>query len=293
MKQHESIEWELRLAKEYWLRTVQPHIAGRKLRGVELFVANHAHSNLQVAKKNADDWNRSYPFTMVGALVLVDVDLSAENFREPEELFADENLKPEMLAEIAASLMNKNKVEITPAEAIRTAHELLMAAERYIGALPKQKQGTESLATEIGFTFSPVTFAEILRSNEKDSGQTPLLPPVQQGRNEGRLTLTALKAAVTRFWQEHPNREEEYDCEQWQDEVDIFAPEQAPEGGQISLQDLCTLRWERFKNYWQHQQSRAQKRKPPQSKRPKKSETKANLPQSAASSPTTAGKREQ
>jgi hypothetical protein len=120
MKQNESIEQELRLAKEYWLRTVQPHIEGRRLRDVELFVAKDAHLRLRGSQRKAEDWNR----TQEGRLSPLDVDLPGEKFREPEVLFADENLKPEILAEIAAPLINKSEAKVSPTEAVRNAHEL-------------------------------------------------------------------------------------------------------------------------------------------------------------------------
>lgn len=170
------------------------------------------------AQRNAEDWN----CTQEGRRSPLDVDLSGEKFREPEVLFADKDLKPQILAEIAAPLMNKNEAKVTPADAVRLAHELLMAAERYIGTLPEKKQGTESLVSDIELAFSPVSFAEIWRSNEKDSGQLPLLPPVQQGRNEGKLSLTALRKAVKDFFeQEKKSRpqitEEQYNHEAEQD----------------------------------------------------------------------------
>ena len=227
-----EIESALRLAKEYWLRTVQPYIVGRKLRGVELFIASDAHSILKAAIKRAATWNNFCAIVtkdLPRSPVSLDVNLSAENFREPEELFADKNLKPDLLAKIAAPLMNKSKGKMTPAEAVRNAYELLMAAERYIRTLPQEQQGTESVTGEIDLALSPVTFNEILRSNEKDSGQLPFLPPVQKGRNEGRLTLEALKIAVTRFLQGRTNSnhvsqldylyDEEQDDEE-QDEID-------------------------------------------------------------------------
>ena len=58
LEQRAEIERELRLAKEYWLRTIYPHIKGRMLRDAEFFVAQDAHRRLQAAKKNAEDWNR-------------------------------------------------------------------------------------------------------------------------------------------------------------------------------------------------------------------------------------------
>lgn len=200
-----AVEQELRLAKEYWLRTIQPRIAGRILRGVEFFVAQDAHYILQAAINKARDWNRLCADKKDGAHlpVSVDVDLSAENFRAPEVpemLFAD-NVKPEILAAIAAPLVKKN-AKLTPGEAIRNAHELLMTAKRYIGTLPEKKDESASWDSDFEKAFSPVTFTEILRSNGKDSGQLPLLPTVQPGRNEGRLSLAALKNAVKDFWEQ-------------------------------------------------------------------------------------------
>ncbi|MGB7748262.1 MAG: hypothetical protein WBN75_13350 [Verrucomicrobiia bacterium] len=318
-KPRAEIERELRLAKEYWLRTVQPYIAGRKLRDIELFVAQDAYLLLMGAQRKAEDWNR----IQKGRLSRLDVDLSGEEFRKPEVLFANENLKPEFLAEIAAPLMNKSEAKMTPAEAVRNAHELLMAAERYIGTLPKSLRGIEVLKADMGLAFSKVTFDEILRSNEKDSGQLPFLPTAQQKRNEGKLSLTALKKAVKVFYEkEKKNRpqltEEQYNREteqnakllqegniyvtgkrksyqecyqKWQSQPDEEIS-YCMQKKQIELQILCLMRWERFKKLWQDQQSRTQKRKPSESQRPKKRKSKANLPHSAASSPITAGKRQ-
>ena len=315
--QRAAIEQEFRLAKEYWLRNVHPYIAGRKLQGVELFVATNAHRRLQAAQKHAENWNR----TQEGRLPSLDADLSGETFREPEILFAGDQLKPESLAEIASPLMNKGKVELCPAEAIRRAHELLMAAQRYIETLPKQKGGTESLVSDLEFGLSRISFAEVLKSNEKESGRLPLLPPAQRERNSGTLSLAALRKAVktfldhskqnrTQLTEEEYNRATEPDAklapneifgmtgrgnsttyQEWQTQADEYIMD-CLRNNCILIQDLCTLRWERFKNHWQNQQTRAQKRQPSESKRPKINKSKTTLPRPAASRPTSAGKRQ-
>jgi hypothetical protein len=311
MKQIESVERELRLAKEYW-QTVQPHIAGRKLRDVELFVANDAYRHLRGAQRNAEDWN----CTQEGRRSPLDVDLSGEQYREPEVLFADKDLKPEILAKIAATLINNNEAKVTPVDAVRNAHELLMVAERYIGTLPEQKEGIQSLANNFELAFSTVTCTEIEASNGKDSGQLPLLPPVQQGRNEGKLSLTALRKAVKDFYEQEKKNRPQLTEEQYNraTEQDAKLPQEGPlkmmgsgkrttyqewqrqpdeaitdclQNNRILLQTLCTMRWERFKRHWDKQQLQASTRKP---SKPKKSKTK--LPKSAATSPQTAGKRE-
>ena len=312
-----AVEQEFRLAKEYWLRTVQPHIAGRRLRDVELFVAQDAYLLLRGAQRKAEDWNR----TQEGRLSPLDVDLSGGKFREPEVLFADENLKPEILAGIAAPLMNKSEARMTPGELVRTAHELLMAAERYIGTLPEKKEGPASWKSDFDLAFGHVLFAEILQSNEKTSGQLPLLPPVQQERNAGKLSLAALRRAVKDFLEQRKkNRpqitEEQYTREteqnaklaqegritmivtgkpmtfqEWQSQPDE-AIKDCLQNNRILLQDLCTMRWERFKNHWQEQQNRVLAREANKEAKAKTKVPKTKLPKSAASSPTTVGKRQ-
>lgn len=314
-EQRVKVEQELRLAKEYWLRKVQPHIAGRILRGIEFFVARHAHWRLQEAMKKAGDWNHLCDVKKDEAHlpVSVDVDLSAEKFREPEVpnmLFAD-NMKPEILAAIAAPLV-KEAAELTPTDAIRKAHELLMVAKRYIGTLPEKKSGTESFITEFEQAFSTVTFAEIEASNREGSGQLPLLPPVglrKKGRTERELaekplSKTAIKEAVRRFLHERTPRigQGEYERRQkrlgsgrpmsyqeWQ-KSNQDAIDDCLKNNRISLQDLCTMRWERFKKSREVQQRRAVTR---EAKKEASKKAKPVLPKSVASSPTTVGKRKQ
>ena len=62
-----KIEQELRLAKEYWLESIQPFVKERIPRDVELFVARHAHNNLQVAIKSAENWNQGCNATRDGS----------------------------------------------------------------------------------------------------------------------------------------------------------------------------------------------------------------------------------
>src|SRR5208337_2624354 len=122
---------ELRLAKGYWLKTIQPFIAGRKLRGVEFYIAADAHRWLRMMAELATSWNKSEEGKTSPVPPETFPDWEKDEFREPEELFADENLKPETLASIAAPLVEKTGREnMTAAEAVRRAHESLMAAER-------------------------------------------------------------------------------------------------------------------------------------------------------------------
>ena len=195
-------ELELRLAKEYWLKTIQPYIAGRKLHGVELYIAADAYRWLRMMTELGISWNKSEQGKQSPISEKTFPEWEKDEFHEPEELFLDESFKPEVLANIAASFAKTGRKKLTTAEAVRNAHDLYVAAERYIGTLPKQKQGTGSLTDVLELEFRKVTLRKILQSNEKQSGRLPLLPPVQQKRNEGRLTMNALKIAVKRFLQE-------------------------------------------------------------------------------------------
>ena len=50
---------DLRLAKAYWQKTIQCHIAGRSLRGGELYVATDAYFRLQELARRAVGWNNT------------------------------------------------------------------------------------------------------------------------------------------------------------------------------------------------------------------------------------------
>jgi hypothetical protein len=240
---------------------------------------------LLATNEKAKAWNRSDE----GRVFPLDIDLSDEKFHAPEVLLADEDLKPEILAGIAAPLMTKGKGIEAPAEAVRVAHELLMAATHYIGTLPKQKGGTDTLADELEQGFCCVSFDEIIRTNQKEPRQLPLLPPVQQKRNEGQLTATALKTAALKFLKNaaanHPNiseaqwnREELQETaivqlgrccklgigcqttyQDWQRQPDKAITD-CQENSEITLQTVCQLRWERFQRFWQKQRQRASNR---------------------------------
>jgi hypothetical protein len=317
-----EIEADLRLAREYWLQKIYPYIKGRILRGIELFVAQDAHQRLQTAIKEVEDWNSQFTVAVgqpAPPFISVDVNLSAENFREPElpkTLFA-ENVKPEILAAIAMPLVNKGKRAMSPDRAIHNAHELLMAAEQYIRTLPGINEGANSLVNDL--TSVHVTFEEIYQSNRKNSGQLPLLPPQKINRKgksekelleEPLLSRIRIKAEVNRFLQQCPRStqedfeqsqietgipgipsyEDSEDYDQWvQQKQTMF--NDCMKQNQILVEDLCELRWQRFRKFWQEQLNRVLTREAKKDFLPKTKVSPTNLPQSAASSPLTAGKR--
>lgn len=280
-----NVERELRLSKEYLLRTIYPYVKGRALHGIEFFVAVDANRRLQRAKIDADDWNKRCEAANDGLHepVTVDVDLSAAEFCEPEKpkmLFA-ENLTPQMLAQVAAPLMNNGKA-IAPEEAIRNAHGLLIAAERYIGTLPEKSESQDGWSADFAVAFSHVSFAEIVESNKMESGRLPLLPTLQGSSKTGdnSLSLKQIRAEVKRFLQRQVSlTPEEYEQAAQQDEslvsgghmtrfgqsVDYdewmarnyAAVDGCLKNSRISVQDLCTLRWERFKQFALKQRTRA------------------------------------
>src|SRR5687768_1111772 len=97
-KSFEEIATELQLACDYWVRTIQPHIAERKLRGAEYYVAVSAYNRLRVAAHQAGNWNRT-PDGMKRPVTIPDFDGS--QYHPPEPLYADE-VKSETLASLAA-----------------------------------------------------------------------------------------------------------------------------------------------------------------------------------------------
>src|SRR5690349_15766823 len=98
----EQIETELHLAKQYWQQTIQPFIAGRQLHSVEFYVAQDAHRRLQAAKRQAEEWNNIEDGRHKPIATETLLELEGEKFKEPEVLYAEEKLKPENLAMIAA-----------------------------------------------------------------------------------------------------------------------------------------------------------------------------------------------
>lgn len=318
-RRQSELEQNLRLAKEYWLR-IQGSVKDRKLRGAELYVATDAHSRLRRAATYLTEWRGTeYGRRSAGAEEIPD--WGQPVFREPEELCTDEGLTPETLARIAASLMRERTKVLTSAEAVLAAHDLLMAAERYVATLPKQKRGSYRIIEGFQEAFSTVKFVEIYASNRKSSGKLPLLPAIgqkhknvpEQEQRERPLTVQAIREAVRRYLEEqtpHLTREEyERDQEQthrlaegkkltifggrktrtyqqWQGD-NQRAIEDFMKESRISIQDLCNLRWARFERQWQLRQRIALNRKPPQRK--VRSE---KPPSSAASSPQAAGKSE-
>jgi hypothetical protein len=299
-----KFDTDLGLAKAYWLKTIQPYIAGRNLHGVEFFIADEAHEWLRMMADLATQWNNSEAGKKAPIPAVIFPEWEKTEFHKPKELFADENLKPEILAAIAAPLINANREKMSPTEAVRTAHDLLLAAKQYISSLPKHEQNKPATIKEANeLAFRKVTFEEILKSNEKDSGHLPLLPPVQQKRNAGSLTMNAIKTAVKHFLEKrNPTKEynpsvtqEDYEREEenfkrlvkkgdedkaagrpfetffragngrvltyqeWQKQ-NRDSINDCLENNQISFRIVSTMRWDRFKSYWQDQQSRTNKR---------------------------------
>jgi hypothetical protein len=240
----EQIANGLRLAKLYWRRTIQPYIAGRRLRDAELYLAEVAYESLRRAAEKAVEWNNSEAGKLSPISAESLDEMHAEDLRRPERLYAEANLKPESLAMIAGQFIKKQESDLSNAEAVQVAHELLFAAETYVNGLPKPGL---RMGEVFGWALSIINFDQVSASNRKDSGHVPLLLPVQQGRNGGRLSLGAFKAALKKFMEEHrPDAGYANDCVAY---------------GQIRLGDLCKLRWERFRDWNEQQHVRVAMRK--------------------------------
>lgn len=251
--------------------------------GPELFVALDANRRLRDAEDQARQWNETKDGQSSPVPPEAFLELQAETFREPEALFRDDNLKPETLARIASPLLKEKWPELTAGDAVRRAHEILIEAERYLAALPAEKQGIEKLIHELEQGFSRVSFAEILRSSDEGSGQVPLLGGVAKKR--AALSAGALKMAVRRYFErEKQNRsrvskrewnrqvaqrrklikpgafpqlanENPQTYHQWQRELDNEINDSL-QNKQITLQRLCDLRWQRFITFLENQSAR-------------------------------------
>jgi len=206
-RRQEELTQRLELAKKYWLRTIQPHINDRALRGVELYVATDAHLRLRTAQQHAEVWNQTVEGQRAPVPAEAFADWNRDEFREPQELCRDEKLIPELLAGIAAPMMGQRTADLTRVAVVGVAHDLLRAAQQYVNALPEEKRGEARIMEDFQTAFSMVTFAEIEASNKRNSGQLPLLPPVAQKRKditdddlrEKPLSRAGIKNAVKRF----------------------------------------------------------------------------------------------
>lgn len=280
-KSFEEIATELQLACDYWLRTIQPHIAGRKLRGAEYYVALSAYNRIKAAAHQAENWNRT-PNGMKRPVAIPDVDGS--QYQPPEPLYADE-VKFETLASLAAQLLPKRK-SLSPSEAVQQAHDLLATAERYVSSLPKRSAtATGGIAS---LMFTTVTFAEIQKSNATSSGKLPLLPNLQRKSKgnavSGAQSLAAIRKAVKDFLEQRKIdlTEDQYtaDIEQerllirsgqavrmtkgkpmkyqeWKSKQDAFLQDWLKEN-RVCVAVVCEMRWNRFKRFARKQQENAQ-----------------------------------
>lgn len=242
----DCIQHKIQLVSKYWTETIHPYIKNRELPPVEWCVAADGYRRVEREMRDAQAWNESkigqhFP---VSAETIAAI-LSDESSK-PKALRAADKLTPEVLAQIAAPLLNRRAIRLLnngkpirqAADAISIARDLLIAAQSYIAKLPKNPEFYAALSRG----SDPVPFDEILRSSQ--AGGLRLLPPVQAGRNEGKLTPTAIATAIKRFLKQHPLQ---FD---WRDK-------------QISLSDLCLLRWDRFERFCNKQDERVRKRKRP------------------------------
>jgi hypothetical protein len=241
-----EVEANLRIANAYWLETVQPYIADKKL-GPELFyIAKIAYERLKKAKKEAEK------FTIAGPVKreksdsdnTLEIDFRISKYKEPEMMIADMN--SETLAAIAAQLVKGGKMELKPLEAIRSAYSLNFTAKMFLKSLPQTKGDAERL--ECNLPLVEISIANICESNEssrKPDGDMPLLPAVQKDRNKGKLSKYAIKTAFNKYFAKHKIP------------LPISINYEL-----IELRHLSELRWERFEEFWQKQKCRKTKLNP-------------------------------
>jgi hypothetical protein len=273
---------ELRFAKAYWKHRVQPSINGRKLHDFEFEIAWGAYSRVKDTVDNARKWNAGeWPMgdnkcngNDGKQFPIPEKEFPArEEFCEPVLLRVDTSMNAETLAMIASPMIGKKVPKVAPSKSVHIAHDLFIEAQDYLDTLRKpQKKWAASLLFARQIT---VSFDEIENSNLMGSGQLPLLPPEPKQRNKGQMKQTAIRAAVSRYYEKR---------------ADLFPKEREAvkkdclQNNRIPLPDLCKLRRDRFKRLWLKQQKAGLGR---QSKRG--AQFKSKRPSSAASSLPTAG----
>jgi len=277
---------ELGLAIDYWRNKVQPYIVGRKLRSVELYVADDAYLRLKGACDKAAEWNRNTSEEGQPAPIPLP-DFGDPEFRWPD-VYAEDFPPPETIATIAAPLLPKPETPLSAEDAVRHACALFSAAKQYRDSLPHRPPAGKELEAELEAGLgSYVTVAEIHESNKTNSGRLPLLPNLRVRRKgmedrqqkkpkqiTGAQTKAAILDAMLDFEKERSPKitEEQFNREQDQMETNIKTglvirlgkPDGKPPTWQewqkglqqsiddvkqnqhLCFHDLCTLRWQRF-----------------------------------------------
>jgi hypothetical protein len=274
---------ELRLATDYWLKTVQPYIAGRRLSNPDLYVAQDAHLRLEKARANAVRWN-DLPEGKAAPIALPD--LGDSKFRTPQPLYAEDFPPPEVLATIAAPLLTKQAPPLSAEDAIRCACELLSAAQQHVIGLPRRPPAAKESEADLEAALcSYVTVAEVHESNKPASRRLPLLPALRvprkgiaPGKVTGTQTEKAILMAMEDFQKERAPEIEQKDWQRDEDQDRKLFPHRRPQTWQdwqqewqrsiddvkgsrrLSLLALCQLRWERFRRQSDRQSEVATKR---------------------------------
>ncbi|MBM3840114.1 MAG: hypothetical protein FJ398_19540 [Verrucomicrobia bacterium] len=238
---------QLTLARRYWLETVHRFIAGRKLSGPELAVADHAWNRLRDAVWNAEEWNRILANGSPGTPIPDDeiLNLEAPEFARPDAA-SREGLEPGQLAALAAALMPKKYGKLSRDQAVREAHELLVSAERYISGLPKNAPSVFERSRPSA--HGTVRISEIEESQE--SGGLPLLYKLTKRTDKENRAMTiplsrdAIVKAVHDYLEGMRLPKNDMDSHLKQ--------------GRVTVADLCALRWKRFRSQAEKQMNRAE-----------------------------------
>jgi hypothetical protein len=241
----ERIKRGLDIATRYWLDTIQRFTVNRKLRGSELWVAQHGYAILREAYGEANEWNQSDE----GRLAPIPLpDFKDPKFLEPEPLYAENLPSAETMAMAAwRELEIQKSGEPQPAaEVLRDFCDAFLAAERYRSSFPQKPAPGKQWIENIRLVGNEVNLEEIFESNGENKGNTggiPLLPPSNvKGRSSMKLgyeisgtqTKAAIQKTIELYYKEHG-----FDSA----------------GTSISAWDLCMLRWGRFISLAEKQRS--------------------------------------
>ena len=230
-----ELERELRLAKEYWRQTVQPYIESPMPDLVQWYVADEAYYRLRDAIGKSSHWNAPREGQQFPVPAEVFADLTTDEFRRPELLSQDENLKRALEGQSPPAGMS-------PAESIRWTRQRQLD----YNALPEKPDMRGNIRLAL---CEQVTFDQIKSSNEKP-GQLPLLPPVPAD-GAASLSKETIKKLVADFLRKHP-------------EASNAIQREVQNHDRILLRNLLCLRRERFDEHGHAPELIASRRKPPE-----------------------------
>lgn len=223
-------EFDITLA--YYKRTVWNHVRNLPLADAQFHVALRAWERLDTAQRawaNAGEQSFDDLPNWDQKREAATVDIQPLRPRPQER---DGYITPELLAKIASARLGVPRPK-SFRNAAEQAHKLLVACRDYLKDLPEPNKKPGHVLEAY---FDSVSFKEILDSSGR-SDCFPLLPTVQKGRNDGKITNRALEQAIKRHAADA--------AKEIQQEI-----QEALKNKEISCRLLEEIRWQRFRRHF-------------------------------------------